>query len=256
MSPLEFLNRARVALGRWSSRRFARRPFRLRTGRPIVSFTFDDFPRSAWTAGGPIFARHGIAATYYTSFGLAGRDGPSGPHFTHEDLRAVLAAGHEVGCHTHAHCPAWETPPEEFEASVTRNEAHLGASFPRARFRSLSYPISPPRVGTKRRMGRRFVCCRGGGQIHNRGVIDLNCLRGFFLEQTGGDVRPLAAAIAASAAEGGWLILATHDVSPRPSRFGVTPAFLEQAVNLARASGAEILPVATAWDRIAARSAG
>ena len=255
MRNFALLTRTGRALGRWASRRFACRPFRLQPGRPIVSFTFDDFPRSAWTAGGPVLARHGVTATYYTSFGLAGRDGASGPHFTHHDLRALLSAGHEIGCHTHAHCPAWETTPEDFEASVTRNEHHLGACFPRARFRTLSYPISPPRAGTKRRMGHRFVCCRGGGQTHNAGVVDLNCLRGYFLEQSAGDARSLAAAIAASAAAGGWLILATHDVSPRPSRFGITPSFLDHALNLASASGAEILPVAAAWDRLAARSA-
>lgn len=253
MHLMEIHRRAGLALGRWSARRFARRPFLVPPGRPIVSFSFDDFPRSAWESGGPILARRGVKATYYTSFGLAGGDGVSGPHFTHEDLRALLAAGHEIGCHTHAHCPGWETTPEEFEASVARNAEQLREFSPHARFLTHSYPISPPRFGTKRRMGRRFACCRGGGQTHNAGLIDLNCLRGFFLEQTAGDARPLAAAIEATAAAGGWLILATHDISPRPSRYGVTPAFLDHALNLAIASGAEILPVAAARARLAAR---
>lgn len=247
--------RAGRAFARWASRRLARRRFRLRPGRPVVSFTFDDFPRSAWTEGGPILARHGVAATYYASLGLAGTEGASGRNFTPEDLREVVAAGHELGCHTHAHSPAWETEPAEFEDSVRRNAASLGACLPGVRFRTLSYPISPPRAATKRRMGRVFDCCRGGGQTHNAGVIDLNCLHAFFLEQAGGEASSLAAAIAASAAGGGWLILATHDVTDRPSRFGVTPARLDHALRLARASGAEILPVAAAWDRLSARPA-
>ena len=247
------LMRAGLAFGRWRAAHLARRPYRMRPGRPIVSFTFDDFPRSAWTAGGPILARHGVRATYYTSLGLAGREGVSGPHFTPADLRALAAAGHEVGCHTHEHCPAWETPAEEFESSVARNAEELGGFLPGARFRSHSYPVSPPRTATKRRMGGRFACCRGGGQTHNVGMLDLNCLRGFFLEQTRGDPGPLAAAIAASAEAAGWLILVTHDISPRPSRHGVTPSFLEHALSLATASGAVILPVGAAWDRIAAR---
>ena len=249
------LERAKPFVSRWAARHLARRPFRLRPGRPVVSFTFDDFPRSAWTKGGEILARHNVAATYYASFGLAGTEGVSGPLFTHADLRDLLMAGHELGCHTHSHCPAWETEPAEFEASVQRNREQLLACLPRARFRTLSYPISPPRADTKRRMGCTFACCRGGGQEHNAGAIDLNCLRGFFLEQTGGAVPPLATAIATSAAAGGWLILATHDVADRPSRFGVTPSYLEHAIQLARASGAEILPVAAAWDRLAAHAA-
>jgi len=229
MSDHPLLFRGSRVLARWTARRLARRPFRMPAGRPLVSFTFDDFPRSAWLAAGPILGRYGISATYYASLGLAGTEGPSGRHFVEGDLREILAAGHELGCHTHAHCPSW------------------------ARFRSLSYPVSPPRAATKRLMSERFLCCRGGGQTHNAGEIDLSYLRGYFLEQAGGAIPPLAEAIASSASAGGWLILATHDVATAPSRYGVTPEFLEHAVQLARASGAEVLPVAAAWDRIAGR---
>ena len=253
MSDHPLLFRGSRVLARWTARRLARRPFRMPAGRPLVSFTFDDFPRSAWLAAGPILGRYGISATYYASLGLAGTEGPSGRHFVEGDLREILAAGHELGCHTHAHCPAWETRPAAFAESVRRNEAELRARLPWARFRSLSYPVSPPRAATKRLMSERFLCCRGGGQTHNAGEIDLSYLRGYFLEQAGGAIPPLAEAIASSASAGGWLILATHDVAAAPSRYGVTPEFLEHAVQLARASGAEVLPVAAAWDRIAGR---
>ena len=253
MSDHPLLFRGSRVLARWTARRLARRPFRMPAGRPLVSFTFDDFPRSAWLAAGPILGRYGISATYYASLGLAGTEGPSGRHFVEGDLREILAAGHELGCHTHAHCPSWETRPAAFAESVRRNEAELRARLPWARFRSLSYPVSPPRAATKRLMSERFLCCRGGGQTHNAGEIDLSYLRGYFLEQAAGAIPPLAEAIASSASAGGWLILATHDVAAAPSRYGVTPEFLEHAVQLARASGAEVLPVAAAWDRIAGR---
>src|ERR1700676_3633572 len=34
---------------------------------PILSITFDDFPKSAWTNGRAVLQRHGALATYYVS---------------------------------------------------------------------------------------------------------------------------------------------------------------------------------------------
>ena len=39
---------------------------------PVVSFTFDDFPRSALTVGGRVLRAHGWAGTYFTA-GVSGR---------------------------------------------------------------------------------------------------------------------------------------------------------------------------------------
>ncbi|HEY2836509.1 MAG TPA: polysaccharide deacetylase family protein, partial [Rhizomicrobium sp.] len=49
------------------SRHAAVKSAALTAGRPIASITFDDFPKSAWSEGGPVLARHGVRATYYTS---------------------------------------------------------------------------------------------------------------------------------------------------------------------------------------------
>ena len=53
---------------------------------------------------------------------------------------------------------------------------------------------------------------------------------------------------------GGWLILATHDVSETPTRYGCTPRFFEQVAHLALESGADVLPVSRAWDVLEARA--
>jgi peptidoglycan/xylan/chitin deacetylase (PgdA/CDA1 family) len=41
------------------------RPARLAGLRPVGSITFDDFPKSAWTQGGAVLAKHGMRGTYY-----------------------------------------------------------------------------------------------------------------------------------------------------------------------------------------------
>jgi len=80
-----------------------RRPFLLRNDVPNISFTFDDFPRSALLTGGAILSRYGVRGSYYASLGLMGKQAPTGTIFVAEDLQRLLAQGHELGCHTFDH---------------------------------------------------------------------------------------------------------------------------------------------------------
>jgi peptidoglycan/xylan/chitin deacetylase (PgdA/CDA1 family) len=226
-----------------------------RAGTPIVSFTFDDFPSSSLSKGGAILKQYGCAGTYYTSLGLAGRTEPTGKLFELDDLRTVVETGHELGCHTYDHCDSWATYPADFEASVIRNRQALSDILPTAKFGSLSYPISYPRPGTKRRIARHFTCARGGGQTFNIGTMDANYLKAFFLEQSRDDFESVRRTIAENCQSKGWLIFATHDVSESPTRFGCKPDFFEKVVLCATLSGAMVLPVSPAWDRVQSDSA-
>lgn len=227
-----------------------KRPLVINTQIPLVSFTFDDFPRSALLSGGAILQRFGVRGTYYASFGLMGKEAPTGPIFLPEDLKVALEQGHEVGCHTFGHCDAWETKANVFEGSIIENQRALDRVAPGARFRTLSYPISPPRVGTKRKVGRHFVCCRAGGQTFNVGSADLNYLSGYFLEKSRDNPEGVKNVIRENARERGWLIFATHDICKSPTPYGCTPEFFEQIVQAAVDSGARILPVFEAWKTI------
>jgi peptidoglycan/xylan/chitin deacetylase (PgdA/CDA1 family) len=178
-----------------------------------------------------------------------GQNGPVGSLFTSDDLRAVVADGHELGCHTFAHCHSWETAPRDFEKSITDNERSLRQWVPNASLRTLSYPLSTPRPAIKARMADHFACCRGGGQTNNAGIIDLNYLRAFFLEKSIDCPGAIREIIDQNARAGGWLIFATHDVCDKPTRFGCTPKFFEEVVQQASKSGATILPVAKAFER-------
>jgi len=101
--------RIRDAYRRKLSAITGQRPVKLRPAFPVVSFTFDDFPKSAAHVGSAILGAHNIRATYYVSLGLMGRELPAGPAFSEEDLAKVVGEGHELGCHTFAHCHAWES---------------------------------------------------------------------------------------------------------------------------------------------------
>ncbi len=242
MIPDQLWTRAQSRYQRSSATLLFRRPFAIRTATPVISFTFDDFPRSALYQGGAILQQFGLTGTYYASLGLMGTESPSGPMFVPEDLAALLEQGHELGCHTFDHCHAWDTNPDVFTKSIVNNAATLRQLIPGASFRTFSYPMSPPRPQTKRRTAAQFVCCRGGGQTFNAGTADLSYLRAYFLEKGRQNPDTVRRLIDENRRRGGWLILATHDVCALPGPYGCTPVFFEEMVKHSIRSGARILP--------------
>ncbi len=224
-----------------------RRCVRLENRSPLISLSFDDFPRSALEVGGGILEEYGLGGTYYAALGLMNTDAPVGRIFSERDLDQVVIRGHELGCHTFDHCDAWKTQPRLFEESILRNQKALNRLSPAASFSTLSYPLTIPRPQTKRRAERYFSCCRGGGaEPLNSGTADLNFLNASFLEKSRGDAGKVKALIDRNSRSCGWLILATHDVADSPSPYGCTPGFFQEIVQHAVGSGATILPVAAA----------
>ena len=244
------LTRAADAYYRRASRLFFRRSLTIRPSVHLISFSFDDFPASALTAGGSILRNYGLSGTYYASLGLMDQTAPSGQMFSLADLKAAHSSGHEVGCHTYSHLDSARTATRLYEEDIVKNQKALNELLPGARFHTFSYPISVPRPLTKRVAGRYFACCRGGGQTFNSGYTDLNNLSAYFLEKSRHDIDQVKSAIDGNRRAAGWLILATHDVSENPTPFGCTPAFFEAVVRYAVASGACILPVSRALEAL------
>lgn len=240
------LSRINNRLRRDSCRWFGRRNVAIRCAEPVISFTFDDFPHSALTAGGKALEQHGLAGTYYVSLGLMGKDTPTGRIFAEEDLADLVSRGHELGCHTYAHCDAWDTAPADFERSIVENQQAIAKLLPGLTLHSLSYPISCPRPQTKKLAAKHFACCRGGGQGPNAGTADLNFLNAFFLEQSRNNFEAIKQVINLNRSLSGWLIFATHDVAENPTPFGCTPVFFEEVVRCAVESKTRILPVSQA----------
>ena len=222
-------------------------PVKMRNETPMISFTFDDFPCSAYQTAGAILKAHGFRGTYYAALGLMGTREPVGQIFSRADLASLVADGHELGCHTFGHCHAWNTAPAAFEQSIIDNARRLEELLPEASFKTLSYPLSNPRLNTMRRAARHFSCCRVGGQTYNAAVVDPGLLSAYFLEQAK-DIDSVKRIIDRNCDACGWLIFATHDVCEGASRWGCSPAFFEDVVRYASRSGATVLPVGEAWD--------
>jgi peptidoglycan/xylan/chitin deacetylase (PgdA/CDA1 family) len=238
----------------WYKRNAARPFYRnradLQPTQPVISFSFDDFPRSALLVAGEILKERDLTGTYFASLGLMGKESPSGRICTPEDVVAAFEQGHELGSHTFSHCHSWNTDGRTFEQSLIENQDALQRLIPGASFRSFAYPISLPNPGAKRACARHFECSRGGGQTYNIGPTDLNQLSAFFLEKVDGSLQPIRDIIEQNNRAKGWLIFATHDVSSRPSQYGCTPEFFREVVQCALDSGARIATVSQAIDMI------
>ena len=235
------LNQGRRMLTRY----LARRLFVRSTSTPYISFTFDDFPRSSFLTGAPLLDELGVKGTFFVSMGLLDTESPMGRIATRDDLRSLLKKGHELGCHTFDHLDGWSTDPMVFEQSVTKNWDSLNLFLPPYYPRVFAYPLDGPRPRTKRIIGKHFLCCRGGGQTFNKGVIDLYLLNACFLDwRNRDDIRSIRRLIDQNNGVGGWLIFATHDITTEPSRYGCTPGFFGEVVRYACQSEAHVLPIA------------
>jgi peptidoglycan/xylan/chitin deacetylase (PgdA/CDA1 family) len=237
---------------KWSAARFCRRPVDIRCERPIVSFSFDDFPRTAASAGRQVLNELGIRGTYFVAFGLENAPTSGGPAFTIDDLHQVLNDGHELGCHTYGHDLSHRVTSARYEASVQRNQERLAELNLKVPWRVFAYPAGSASTGTKRIVQERFLCGRGTSPGVNAGNADLNLLRANSLYSDQRSAALHVAQIDEAIAKRGWLIFYTHDVQDQPSRYGCTATYLREIAQAAVDRGVEILPIGEAVERIQA----
>lgn len=214
--------------------------------RGVLSVTFDDFPKTAWTAGGAVLAEHGVKATYFACGGLCGRSFDDQPIFDAAELEAVHAAGHEIGCHTHDHLSGHRHAPADYAASCERNRRFLEDRLPGLRLRSFAYPYGHAPLRHRGYISKRYAACRGvatqRGRKLNGPAVDPSMLLAVGLTQDGLRHVDIGQLVAEAAARRAWLVLFTHDVQDRPSAHGCTPLELDRAIRLAREAGLDILP--------------
>src|SRR5579863_8295658 len=103
MSGADLLIRTSNAAQRRFVRSIKMHTFDSHLAEPVVSFAFDDFPRSALTEGGRMLREAGWTGTFYTAGGFCGRRVDGVDYFSRDDLIQVDRDGHEIGCHTYTH---------------------------------------------------------------------------------------------------------------------------------------------------------
>ena len=208
---------------------------------PIISFSFDDFPRTALSVAGTILERFGARGTYYAAVGLMNAK-ELGGQFHVEDLHTLLERGHELGSQTFRHSSSRSVSLTAFRADVEKGRAAL-KDLTGVDATNFAYPYGHATIRSKKALGPTLASSRSNFPGFNGPDVDLNLLKANRLY---GDVDQSASAeemIVENAARKSWLIFYTHDVRPNPSLYGCTPALFESVVTFAVRSGSRILTV-------------
>ncbi|RUT34590.1 polysaccharide deacetylase [Arsenicitalea aurantiaca] len=223
----------------------------VRPARPIVTFTFDDVPDTALTAGATILERHGVRGTFYIAGGLAGTTEPGRRLIGADQVGELADRGHELGCHTFSHPWVRRLDKPTLFADLDRNAAFHAEHAPGVTLKNFAYPYNAPKLGIRGEMMARYRTCRGGVPAINRGKTDPAFLRSIEIRPPDAYARTLTRWIDDVAAEPGWLIFFTHDISDTPTPFGCMPDTLDMLVGHALEKGCEVLTLDAALDRMA-----
>ncbi len=241
-------------LNRLVARVLARRPLESVINVPLVSFSFDDFPKSARENGAPLIEHHGWRATFYTALGFTGQCNHLGPLMDEADIRALHLRGHEIACHSFSHDDASQAGANAFADDCERNRAglmDLGIYRPDSSF---AFPYGETSPAVKRALADRYGAMRGVRPGINRKGDDLNLLKAVPLDGGKAGLACALAAVREVQTRPGWLIFYGHDVRETPSQWGCTPEFLKTVCDAVAEAGIAVLPVGEALSHLAPRA--
>ncbi len=222
-------------------------PLCIQPDKPIVSFTFDDFPKSAANEGAEILENVNGKGTYYACSSLAGTNTRTGEQFDASDIAALQRSGHEIGAHTHSHLDCSKAKLSDIHDDIAlnlRRLSEMGAS----NITQFAYPYGETQIDLKRGLVKDFQSARGVLPGINNAGADRMQLRAFELTPDPRTIQRAGAALRAAQTSPTWIVLFTHDVHQSPSSFGVHSEDLRQLTKMARDIDAEILSVSGAMN--------
>jgi peptidoglycan/xylan/chitin deacetylase (PgdA/CDA1 family) len=206
--------------------------------RPVVTFSFDDFPKSALN-GADIVEKHGGRAGFYACTSLMGKTSPAmGEMFDAATLKELVARGHEIGAHSHSHLDCAKHKLDKVQKDVSENLVALAEAGHAEHVSAFAYPYGETTFAAKSWVSEVFVTGRGILPGVNVGEADRSQLRAIELGASAASRRRAVAALKNCVASRGWLIFFTHDVSPSPSSYGATSELIEELAKTAVDMGA------------------
>jgi peptidoglycan/xylan/chitin deacetylase (PgdA/CDA1 family) len=230
-------------LSRFLARHVATKKLPMRNSRPLVSFTFDDAPASASELGARLLEQHHARGTYYISGAGCGSVGYCGRLATVEQIRALCAKGHEIGCHTYSHAGVASIRRDVLAAELERNRSFLQGIHRDIVMRNFAYPYGELSFRTKLYLEAHFDSCRSLSPGVNVGTTDLGALKSCELQNASIDRHGVQRIVAETVRRNGWLVFTCHDVDREPSRYGVSPDLLAFALKTAHDAGCHLPPV-------------
>lgn len=215
----------------------------------VISFTFDDAPRSAFIDGGRILEKYGFAGTFYIALTFLDKL-DSEVSFSKADLETAMQKTHELACHTFKHIDLSKTKFLDSVADIRENGERFSRLFPDHQFQNFSYPFGAETLAIKKFLADEFRSARGIGHGLNIGKTDLANLKTIKLYRDRYSLAEIEAYIETAIDKKAWLIFYTHDVADNPSPYGCTPAYFEGVVKACSNKKLNVLTIDKTLDLI------
>ena len=209
---------------------------------PVVSFTFDDIPRSAITNGESILKRYNFSGTYYISPELMKANGFDFDKKDVHILKQIVEGGGELACHTYSHLHFFRSGRKQIVSDIEKNQQFIEKCIDGYKLENFSYPFGEQTFVARDVISRRFKSGRSiYSGINNRNV-DLNCLKSVRIYESIAQDE-IISIIDQAIRSRGWIVFYTHDVDPNPSKEGCSPEHFEAIVRYCSEKKLKVLPV-------------
>ncbi|NJS39371.1 MAG: polysaccharide deacetylase family protein [Rhodobacteraceae bacterium] len=186
--------------------------------------TFDDIPRSAWTSGGRILAQHDARATYYLSGDLCGRVLEGREHYRREDVKAMVAEGHEIGSHLFHHLSTLSLSAARIRREIVQNDQFLQEVTGLALGpQSFAYPYGEISIAAKWLCNHRFKSSRSVMAGLNSAGTDSDQLRILPIDNAFADPAGFVSILQTAAQNSAWVIALAHGVDDTGHPYSCPP---------------------------------
>lgn len=239
---MELLFKLRKALSFFIFSRFYQKKVSLKLKEPLISFTFDDIPRSAIENGEALLRKYNYSGTYYISLGLMENEGFD---FSRDDsriLNKIVDRGGELACHTYSHLHFFKANRQKIFSDLQKNQSSIENFVPGYKFKNISFPFGEQTLKARRIFRDKFRSARSVYRGINSGNVDLNCLKSVRLYEN--NSLPIIFSIINEAVEKkAWIIFYTHDVMDNPTEIGCSPGYFEEVVRYCHEKKLKVLTV-------------
>jgi len=233
---------------------FANHRIKINLDKAIISFSFDDVPRSALINGVPLLDKYEIKSSFYVSAGLSEEqaNNKETAYLNSDDIISLHNAGHHIACHTYSHYMLKNGNANELAADAKKNVDRLQSMLGSTPIEHFSYPFGQVNLKEKKLLAKSYNTMRSSRPGINKSLADMFLLRAISIYNPHFDTQVLTNVIQKTEQAGGWLVFYTHGVEENPDDFSCTPEQFKWILQACVKSSAEILPVDLAYKKIIA----
>lgn len=217
--------------------------------RKIVSFTFDDVPKSAFDNAVPILNKYNLRGTFYIALSFLKGMQENDDLYSKAELQECLRNGNELASHSYSHFHFYNTYSSKFISNdLKKNHLEFEKLNLDISLENFSYPYGELTRLAKKNISRLYTTCRGLDHGINVGRVDLNSLKAIQLYECKNSLKKINDIFKRFKESGGWLIFYTHDVQESFSRYGCSRKYFECVVKKSLELGFEVKTIKEAVD--------